>query len=158
MDCTWGSGGVTEKHVFRRYFNPECFDPDPIGLIFSHYPSKSEWQLVPTLLSETDFLSQPYLRLPFFKYNMQLITPKSTELSIEGDTLSVHFGGPPDLRISANLILEGVKQPIVLEGKKSDSAWVFELLLPQKGKHKLLVWAGRGILKHDLTTLLITKV
>mmetsp|Transcript_103838 Transcript_103838/g.190179 ORF Transcript_103838/g.190179 Transcript_103838/m.190179 type:complete len:688 (+) Transcript_103838:40-2103(+) len=57
LDSCWGAG--TCGGEFHREFRPHFFGVHPEVLLFSHFPTDTKWQLLPTPLSYREFISQP---------------------------------------------------------------------------------------------------
>ena len=64
VDCTWGTGYVSDDFVFYRKFIPYYFITPPQIFIYDHY--SEQYQLQPQKMSVRRFEKLPLLKLEFF--------------------------------------------------------------------------------------------
>jgi len=64
LDSCWGAG--TCGGEFHREFRLHFFGVHPEVLLFSHFPTDTKWQLLPTPLSYREFISQPIVHTDGF--------------------------------------------------------------------------------------------
>lgn len=92
IDATWNAGyvknGQFQKEFGTRYFMtpPEIFGMD-------HFPDKQQWQLRRNPISRGEFMRQPLLRPVFYAYNMRLIEPNRSQVTV-GNSITVRLNNP----------------------------------------------------------------
>lgn len=65
VDCTWDSGHMEGK-ISKQDYNTDWLFLKPEHCIYTHYPSNSKHQLLPQIISATEFSELPDLRPKFF--------------------------------------------------------------------------------------------
>ncbi len=83
VDPTWGSGSLQENQ-FVRQFNPYFFGSPPDQFLYTHFPFKDEWQLLPQPKTKTEFETAPELSSEFFKNGFGLVSQSSRMIQIKG--------------------------------------------------------------------------
>lgn len=75
IDPTWGAGSVNGTVFTRNEHDDTWFNVDPYWLIFTHYPSNEQFQLLPQPISRSQFEALPAGIKPFLgKYGFDAKT------------------------------------------------------------------------------------
>lgn len=92
IDSTWDAGylenGSFVKRYSTRYF---LAPPNVFGL--NHYPDIPAWQLREPPLSRGDFMRQPMLDPRFFTQQMELLEPRRSQITVDGQ-VQVRISNP----------------------------------------------------------------
>jgi hypothetical protein len=72
VDCTWGTGYVSDDFVFYRKFIPYYFLTPPQIFIYDHY--SEQYQLQPQKMSVRRFEKLPLLKLEFFLNDVRCVS------------------------------------------------------------------------------------
>ena len=67
--------------------------PNPAQFIYSHFPNEPQWQLLKPLLKAEEFKAYSTIDVGFLKYNIELISHKSTEINCANE-LDIRLGFP----------------------------------------------------------------
>lgn len=101
LDATWGAGGVSNDRFVRR-FNPHYFATEPEQLIYDHFPSNTNWQLLATPYSQQEFDLLPKVSPQFFQMGLQLVSHKVEKIEA-GDRVEIVLQAPEEVIASARL-------------------------------------------------------
>jgi len=103
VDCTWGAGFVDEQGRFVRRFTDHYFLTPPEKFVYDHFPDDAKWQLLPTPISETEYLNRVHLKSLFFERGLWLVSHRAAGIQT-GSSLQVTIGAPPDTVLTAALL------------------------------------------------------
>jgi transglutaminase/protease-like cytokinesis protein 3 len=73
LDTTWGAGSVHDQQ-FKAYFDPYYFATPPTELIYNHFPSESQWQLLTRRYSRAQFDQLPGVTASFFRDQLRFLS------------------------------------------------------------------------------------
>ena len=88
-DLTWAAGGYdNEKNTFKKKFNPQYFNADPVSFISNHYPDNSKWQLLDIPLSKNDYINSPTFSPEFKNLSLKngIVRSDDLEITFESDS------------------------------------------------------------------------
>jgi len=103
VDCTWGAGHIDEQGRFLRRFTDHYFLTPPEEFAYDHLPDDAKWQLLPTPISETEYLNRVHLKSLFFERGLWLVSHRAAGIQT-GSSLQVTIGAPPDTVLTAALL------------------------------------------------------
>jgi hypothetical protein len=83
IDPTWDSGHVDGQTFVKAYTTSNLFTPPDVFAI-THYPDEPRWQLQQPPIERGDFFRQPVMRPEFFATGLELISPKRSQVDVEG--------------------------------------------------------------------------
>jgi transglutaminase/protease-like cytokinesis protein 3 len=140
FDPTWGAGYVTQNRQFIPSFNDFYFMADPFKFVYTHLPENPDWQLLVNPVSRTEYMRHVWVRVPFFKHRMTVISHRDSEITSYGE-LQIKLGVPGDVIISAALKFEGsaVHGSHIVNYGGSDAQ--IDLLLNLRGNYSLEIYA-----------------
>jgi hypothetical protein len=102
IDVTWGSGYIDEKRKFVKRFSGFYFFPDPAELIFTHFPSNHNYQLLLISKTKEEFLNQMLKKPEWFKYGLKAVSHKKSRIITE-QPVTIYIKAPPEVELSAEL-------------------------------------------------------
>jgi hypothetical protein len=143
VDCTWGAGFVDEQGRFVRRFTDHYFLTPPEKFVYDHFPDGPEWQLLPTPISETEYLNRVHLKSLFFERGLWLVSHRAAGIQTES-SLQVTIGAPPDTVLTAVLRKDGrqlAKQYAFTQRERD--GFVVRAVFPSPGSYLLRVFARR---------------
>lgn len=91
LDATWNAGFVGDTFT-KRYTSDYLFTPPQVFGI-DHFPEEERWQLRREAISRGEFMRQPVLRPRFYKEGFQLIEPRRSQVTVDGNAL-LRIGNP----------------------------------------------------------------
>lgn len=65
--------------------------PEPVQLIYSHFPENTNWQLLETLITKEMFVKQPMLKRRFFQMNMEPLSHSFDNVSCSDGEIELNF-------------------------------------------------------------------
>jgi hypothetical protein len=77
VDATWGAGDIINGRFVRR-FREFFFLTPPEALIWTHFPTNAQWQLLPTPVSASEFRRQPMPQRDFFELGFDPAVVRAT--------------------------------------------------------------------------------
>ena len=149
IDSTWGRGSLESGKSSRKQLDSFYFLARPEQMIYKHLPEDSQWQLLRTPISMSDFVGLPHVESTFFELSVVLIHPPSSNTASYDAKLQfaeVLVQTPPDV------ILMGAIEPKGAEKTEHGSLVQYDvgrqlwqcLFAPQRGGfHTLRVYARR---------------
>ena len=146
VDSTWGSGYLDHNKMNRKELNPFYFLVRPEQMIYRHLPEDSQWQLLSSPISMTEFLSLPFVYPTFFELGIRLIDPEySNTVSFDEKRglASVLFTALPRAEFSAKIEANGndQSQATSLVHYRADKQLWECLFAPQHGGlHELTIF------------------
>lgn len=143
IDCTWGAGKVDVERNYRKEFEPYYFLAKPEEFIYRHFPTESQWQLLPVPVSQQEFLDLPLVTPVFFQCGMSLTGRDSTVLDVRGEYVA-ELSAPSNVLCTANLERNGKVVPGAVFLQRSESAIRIRILPPDDGVYVLNVFAGKS--------------
>jgi transglutaminase/protease-like cytokinesis protein 3 len=140
FDPTWGAGYVTQNRHFVPSFNDFYFMADPVKFVYTHLPEDPDWQMLVNPVSRSDYRKHVWVRVPFFKHRMTVISHKDSDITTYGE-LQIRLGVPGDVIISAALKFEGstVHGSHIVNYGGSDAQ--IDLQLNLQGSYSLEIYA-----------------
>ena len=84
---------ITPENV-RYELDEYYFMPDPHQLIFTHFPSDPNWQLLDRPISLTEFETLVSVKSAFFKYDLQVIDHREAVIRVR-DEVTIRIRCPP---------------------------------------------------------------
>ena len=145
VDSTFGAGNIDIGEGSTSKIEDFYFLTPPEMFVWNHFPKDSSCQLLATPISKEEFENSPYLRPPFFKNELGIISHPEGVIRTEGG-LTVELSVPSDVKIVAYLIDEG--------GQKLPKGWtsvkrqenLVQILtaIPGPGNYTLRIYSGRG--------------
>jgi len=143
VDSTWGAGSSSDTQ-FIQSFKPHYFGAAPKALAYSHFPEKTEFQLLSPPITNAVFLSQPHVwGAPFFELGLGLIPerPSGAILLKGSNQSSLQLKVPDDVQLMTKLD-NGDDRCFQ---KRSDGIVTIYFRCPKgPAHHKLTVYAKRG--------------
>ncbi|XP_071088602.1 uncharacterized protein [Haliotis cracherodii] len=137
---------------FVADLNHFYFIPDPENLIFSHFPDRDYWQLLPRFITKAEYLTMPYLKPEFFCLNLSCPQDKITVPTKNGMCkLKVNFRKGSGMKFSYRLSKveskksnvskkASLKNNVFLESSLNSSRATFLVNLTEKGKYVIEVF------------------
>jgi transglutaminase/protease-like cytokinesis protein 3 len=141
LDTTWGAGTV-DDNVFQPRFSPYYFATPPAQLIYTHFPRESQWQLLPTVYSRTQFDRFPEVKPRFFRDQLGLVSHLNPEIQAQGN-LEILLDSPTSTLLAAQLrSASGVEiaKNYTLTQKKDRQNSV-QVAFPAPGNYKLIIFS-----------------
>jgi len=106
-DPTWDAGHVNGD-TFTKQYEASYFMAPPEVFVRSHMPDDPKWQLLPTPLSQGDFIRQPHLRPGFAALDLRLLEPTRAQVTARaGESLELRFENPHGFSLAGNVRAEG---------------------------------------------------
>ena len=92
VDSTWGAGSVNDKGLFEKEWKPFWFNADPRIFVYSHWPEKAQWQLLPAAVSRSKYQEMPYVDTYFTANAITMGFPADAVLAAmqSGNLVSVY--------------------------------------------------------------------
>lgn len=144
LDCTWGAGAVDPDGRYRKRFEPYYFFTPPREFLLSHYPLDSRWQLVDPAASLAEFERLPYLKAPFFRFGLTLLSHPSSVIVSEEPAVAIRVGAPPDVLLEGRLLEAGRRmERSLVETHRGRASQEISVRLPQPGPFTLRIFAAR---------------
>ena len=85
VDVSLGAGNYNER-IFEKGYSDFYFGTKPKYFIYRHFPSDSNYQLIPVPKRQSEFDSYPFVNYAFFLYGFKEFDPRDKEIkNIEGD-------------------------------------------------------------------------
>jgi hypothetical protein len=102
-DPTWDAGHV-DGDTFVKQYESSYFMAPPETFVASHMPDDPKWQLLPTPLSQGDFIRQPHLRPSFSALDLRLVDPLRAQHSLHvGESLALQLENPHGFRLTGSV-------------------------------------------------------
>lgn len=73
IDCTWGSGYISDDDKFVRSYREYYFLVDPNFLIWTHLPENPEFQMINKIISKDEFDILPHVSRSFFENRINFV-------------------------------------------------------------------------------------
>lgn len=134
VDPTWNAGSVDSDGFTFRYRTAYLFTPPEVFSV-DHLPRKEGWQLQDPI-SQGEFVRQPYLNPDFYRRGLELITPRRSQVTVDGDA-DIEIRNPNGAAVTATLAKTG-KRCRVTGGSTLD----VHCDLPGSGTHRVVLFAG----------------
>lgn len=141
MDSTWGAGSIGQDRKFRKQFQDYYFLTPPAQFLVTHFPTEDHWQLLLPPMTREEFLSRPKKQPEFFALGLSVVQEVG---HLQADPRAVvELRAPAHVYLSAQLEnLQGVKVERATLVDRDDKRILVNLLAPQAGAYRLLVFAG----------------
>lgn len=97
IDATWGTNDKNNR------MNDYYFLPAPEKLIFTHFPERNQWQLLPRRVSMYEFERKLLVYPAFFEVNLQNLNHVESLIETNLSTLYLTFSLPAQSQIEATL-------------------------------------------------------
>ncbi len=145
VDVTWDAGWVKGAH-FEKSYETSYFLTPPRVMTLDHFPDDEKWQLRTQPISRGEFLRQPILHPEFFKQDLELITPKRSQISAS-DKVTVALRNPRGRYMLASLVRKDAPDGSAKDDKhkckvKNGSRVQITCAIPHEGTWKLRMFAG----------------
>ncbi len=163
VDVTFDAGAFLNGTYQKRYRTDYLFPP-PLQLRYSHFPENPAWQLFPTPLDRSGFLSRAMIQAAFFRYGLRI--PASGSASgVSKSAMSASQAVPdiPAIWKAAGMLTLEIEAPggILVDGSVADtkgreiessvlasqpapSRWRLVFAMPAAATFTATVFAGRG--------------
>lgn len=103
IDPTWGAGHIpADSRDFVKQFSGFYFMADPKKIIYTHFPSDPQWQLLDEPVDSDTYLNMPQITTLFYQIGMDLRDNNELFLEANGD-ISLEFGLPEEVSVTAVL-------------------------------------------------------
>ena len=93
VDATWDAGYLDGSSFIRSYRTDYLFAP-PEVMGVTHFPDAEVWQLRAPALSRAEFLQQPVLRPWFFSNGLELLDPRSAQVTVRDQRFAARIANP----------------------------------------------------------------
>ena len=142
VDSTWGAGHIDEVEEFVRQFDDYYFLTPPEEFIYTHLPDDSRWQLLERPLSKEEYKDLVYVKPPFFRSDMKILSHPEGVISTE-DQVKISLFVPGDVLIIAELLDENVNE---LPDRftfiwREDDEYVIQTAFPGPGNYTLRIYS-----------------
>lgn len=139
IDATWDAGSVEGSKFTRRYRTDYLFAP-PHVMGMTHFPDAEVWQLRTRPLTRAEFLQQPVLRPWFFSNGLELVAPRSAQVTVQGGHFVAKVNNPRGRFMMADALFEGRDKAQNCQVTVGGSILV-DCALP-RGKAQVRLYAG----------------
>ena len=149
VDSTWGGGYLDSNNCNRKELNPFYFLVRPEQMIYRHLPEDRQWQLLMSPISMNDFVRLPYVNSTFFELNLDVISPRHTNMASFNSSLGL---AEVLVRASSDTVFMGditqtrsskIKDACLVQYDADRQLWQC-LFAPQgSGFHRLTLFARR---------------
>ncbi|MBN1699792.1 MAG: hypothetical protein JW881_19915 [Spirochaetales bacterium] len=142
VDVTWDAGYVSGAAFTRQYGSGYLF-LSPADFIFTHFPEKSDWQLLDDPLTFKEFTRAPYLRERFFDHRLELLSDISL-LQKTDEKSSIRIKTPDDIVAMASLYGAGgseLKNRTFVQ--RDGDIMIISTTFPSKGDYILWLFTKR---------------
>ena len=102
IDCTWGSGYISDEDKFIPAYREYYFLVDPDFLIWTHLPEKSEFQMINKIITKDEFDILPSVSRPFFENRINFVGNHRVGYIVE-DELSLSFEVDENVKLLCKL-------------------------------------------------------
>lgn len=103
IDPTWGAGHIpVDSRNFVKNFSEFYFFADPEKIIYTHFPSDPNWQLLDVPIDQETYLNQPLISTYFFQLGMEIGDKNNLYIETDG-FFETTFGVPPNVALTAIL-------------------------------------------------------
>ncbi|TRZ67518.1 MAG: hypothetical protein D4Q77_02930 [Methanothrix sp.] len=142
VDTTWGAGHIDEVASFVRQFDDYYFLTPPEEFIYTHLPDDPRWQLLERPLSKEEYEDLVYVKPPFFKSDMKVLSHPEGVILTE-DKVEIGLFVPGDVLIIAELLDENVNElpdrfTLI---RREDDKYVIEAAFPGPGNYTLRIYS-----------------
>jgi transglutaminase-like putative cysteine protease len=143
-DPTWDAGHV-EGDRFTKEYTSSYFMAPPEVFVASHMPEDPKWQLLPTPLSQGDFIRQPHLRPGFAALDLRLLEPTRAHVAVGvGQSLTLRFDNPHGFELAGDVrVPDGG-----LQGSTSceldETSTVMQCTFPEAGRRHVSLFGRPG--------------
>jgi len=142
VDPTWGAGHIDEVEGFVRQFDDYYFLTPPEEFIYTHLPDDPRWQLLERPLSEEEYEDLVYVKPPFFRSDMKILSHLEGVISTE-DQVKIGLFVPGDVLIIAELLDEDVKElpdrfTLI---RRENGEYVIQVAFPGLGNYTLRIYS-----------------
>lgn len=138
-DPTWDAGHVNGD-TFTKEYETSYFMAPPEVFVASHMPEDPKWQLLPTPLSQGDFIRQPHLRPSFAALGLRLLEPTRAQVEVRvGESLTLRFENPHGFGVAGNVRAEGQPGTIAFCDNEADPT-IMRCPLPAAGRHQVVLF------------------
>jgi hypothetical protein len=142
VDVTWGAGYVGDDRKFSRQFKNSFFLSPPEQFIYSHLPTESKWQLLARPLSSAEFNELVFLRSPFFRYDLKLLSHSKATIHAT-DEVTVTFAVPAGVELSARLEQGGKELPQHVFCQREGDVYAIHSRWPSPDRYSLYIFGRR---------------
>jgi transglutaminase/protease-like cytokinesis protein 3 len=144
LDCTWGAGCLDDSGCFAQAFEEHFFLTSPDEMIFTHFPTNPEWQLLGQPITSEQFLSLPRLKPAFFKHGLKINSNRLTHIKTN-DELTVTLQAPKDVAIIASLWQDDCELDRSLTlSQYHDGLYYICAVFPSRGSYILRIFVNRN--------------
>ena len=145
VDCSWGSGYLTNKEIYKRNLQTFYFLTRPEQLIYDHFPKDSQWQYLSKPISMSDYLHLPYLHSYYFIFNLTVISPRFSNIVLFDPCESlaeVLIQAPNDIQITCASKDEN-ESTCLSQYDSHRQIWQCFFAPPRSGFYTLIIFANR---------------
>ncbi len=142
VDPTWGAGHIDEVEGFVRQFDDYYFLTPPEEFIYTHLPDDPRWQLLERPLSKEEYEDLVYVKPPFFRSDMKILSHPESIISTE-DKVEIGLFVPGDVLIIAELLDENVNElpDRFTFIRREDDEYVIQVAFPGPGNYTLRIYS-----------------
>ena len=143
VDPTWGAGALSRDGHFTKKFSDYWFLTPPRQMIYDHFPTQSNWQLLSPPWNSETFRAAMRVTHYFFDYGLEPLSHRHFDVTCQGEQ-HLRFRGPGNLLLVASLLSE--KQTAL----SKDEIWTLvshqgressiRVRCPQPGTYKLRIY------------------
>lgn len=142
VDPTWGAGHIDEVGGFVRQFDDYYFLTPPEEFIYTHLPDDPRWQLLERPLSKEEYEDLVYVKPPFFRSEMKILSHPEGVISTE-DQVKIGLYVPGDVLTIAELLDENVNElpdrfTLI---RREDGECVIRAAFPGPGNYTLRIYS-----------------
>lgn len=142
IDATWGAGTV-DNNTFSQQFNPDYFATLPEEFIYSHFPEKDKWQLLPQPYTREEFNVLPDVSTALFNNNIQLISHKNKTI-YTNNILNITLKAPQNVVAIASLKSENNEVENNYTRVQNRDGYInINAAFPAKGNYELEIFAKK---------------
>lgn len=140
IDTTWGAG-IVNDNVFFAEFNPYYFATKPEEFIYSHFPENSQWQLLNTPFSRSQFDTFADVSPDLFEYDIELMSHKNLKIDTD-NRLNITLKAPKNVVAIAKLksAEQELSNNYTLVQKRGENI-IVNTTFPEKGNYELEIFA-----------------
>lgn len=139
IDATWDSGYV-DRSGFTKQYKTDYLFPPPAAMVVTHFPNDAAWQLLPTPLSQGEFLRQPMLRPQFFAEGLTLLAPTRSQTDVP-ERATIQLENPSQRWLYARYAPKGSGQGDYCTEQATQGTQI-DCPLPSAGTYEVTLFSG----------------
>lgn len=141
LDPTWGAGHIDNKGQYIRAFNDFYFLTPSDRFIYDHFPIDPKWQLLSPQISKNEFEGYIYLRSPFFKHNLKMLSHLQGTIRINKNEV-IRLFAPAQVLLSTRLYRKEQELPEAYTFvQRKTHEYEIHIVPPQQGEYFLQIYA-----------------